>query len=156
MKLTHNLFTRRFLLLTLLVMALCSAAWLLGTAFAQAVSPDPLNPDSWFQSPEAVFAIGAIFAGWLVKLTTALGKDWFGTEGIDTVYLSASISVLIAGIGGYLALGYLAGAGGFAGALQAALMALLSWLGANASAKYDRQAHAAAAQRIERAKAKLF
>lgn len=129
---------------------------LLPLAFAQLVEPDPLVPATWFESPEAVFAVGAIFAGWAVKLATALGKEWFRTNGQATVYLSGGISVLIAGVGGYFALGYLTGAGGFAGALQAAFMALLSWLGANASAKYDRQAAAAAADRVERARTNLL
>jgi hypothetical protein len=126
-------------------------------AFAVAqVNPDPLDPATWFESQEAVFVVATIFAAWIVKLTTALGKDWFGTDGLATVYLSAGLSLAIAGVGGYLALGYLSDAGGLVGALQAAAMALLSWLGANASAKYDRQAHAAAVERAERAKTKLF
>jgi hypothetical protein len=136
--------------LVAIVLGLCVAI-----AAAQA-NPDPLDPASWFESQEAVFAVATIFAAWIVKLTTALGKDWFKTDGLATVYLSAGLSLAIAGVGGYLALGYLSGAGGLAGALQAAAMALLSWLGANASAKYDRQAHAAAVTRAERAKAKLF
>jgi hypothetical protein len=127
-----------------------------GEVIAQAVDVDPLAPSTWFQSAASVFAIGSVFAGWVVKLATALGKEWFRTNGQATVYLSAGISVFIAGIGGYFAMGYLTGAGGFAGALQAAFMALLSWLGANASAKYDRQAAASAASRVERARTNLL
>jgi hypothetical protein len=111
---------------------------------------DVLQPATWYESQQSVFAAAAIIATWIVKLSTALGKEWFRTHGQETVYLSLGISVVLAGVGGYLALGYLAGAGGLLGALQAAVLALLSWLGANASAKYDRQAHASAVERANR------
>jgi hypothetical protein len=152
----RNLHTRSAAIGVIVVALGVTLLGLLSLAFAQLVQPDPLAPSTWFESPEALFAIGAVFAGWVVKLATALGKEWFRTNGQATVYLSGGISVAIAGFGGYFALGYLTGAGGFAGALQAAAMALLSWVGANASAKYDRQAAAAAAGRVERARTNLL
>lgn len=115
-----------------------------------------LQPSGWFDSPETIFAAGTLIAGYIVLLATSLGKDWFRTDGIETIILSAALSVVIAGIGGYYALGFLTGAGGFKGALQAVAMALLSWLGANAKAKYDRQAATAAASRIDKARTQLL
>lgn len=150
MKLRDNLVFRAFLVFTLTVLAV-----LAGFVLAQ-VEINPVDPGTWFVSEETIFAAGTLIAGWLVLLFTALGKDWFQTDGISTVILSGILSVLIAGIGGYYALGFLAGAGGFAGALKAMAMALLSFVGSNAKAKYDRQAAAAAAERIERAKTRLL
>ena len=93
--------------------ALLVFLWLVlsGRAFAQAVAPDVLQPSSWFTSLEAVFAITAIFAGWVTKLSTALDKDWFKTQGNSTVALSAVIAALVGGVGGWLSLGVFAGAG---------------------------------------------
>jgi hypothetical protein len=148
--------------LLLVTLVTLSLPVLPGLAFAgQAAEPavelvvpapevDVLQPATWYESQQAVFAAAAIIATWVVKLSTALGKEWFRTHGQETVYLSLGISVVIAGVGGYLALGYLAGAGGLMGALQAVFMALISWIGSNASAKADRQAHAAAIQRANR------
>lgn len=132
----------RKVLTLLLVMAVLMI--LAGLALAQSVNP--LDPSTWYTSAAAVIAIGTIFAHWVVKLFTALGKDWFQTNGKNTVYLSGAISVIIAGIGGYLALGYLSGQHGIMGALYAALMVLLSCAGANGAAKYDRQVAASAAK----------
>ncbi len=116
--------------------------------------PDPLHPDTWFVSSEAVVGIGVILAGWAVKISTALGKDWFQTDGRRTVILSAILSFIIAGVGGYLALGAFSGSHGIAGAAQALVMFALSFVAANGSAKLDRQTQSAALQRAM-VKAKL-
>lgn len=131
--------------------ALLVFLWLVlsGRAFAQAAAPDVLQPSSWFTSLEAVFAITAVFAGWVTKLTTALGKDWFKTQGSATVALSAVIAGVVGGVGGWLSLGVFAGAGGITGAVAAIGTAVLAFLGSNASAKADRQALAGAVQRAE-------
>lgn len=132
-----------------------------GRAFAQ-TSPELLNPATWFTSIEAVLIIAGVLAAYVTKLTTALGKDWFQTEGQSTVILSAVIAALVGGIGGWLAIGTFAtGAGGFAGAVAAVFSALIAFLGSNASAKADRQALAGAVNRIEaleseRSKARLL
>lgn len=132
-----------------------------GRAFAQATAPELLSPSTWFTSVEAVLAIAGVIAGYVTKLTTALGKDWFNTEGQATVILSAVIAAIIGGVGGYLALGTFAGAGGIGGAVAAIGTALIAFLGSNASAKADRQALAGAVNRIEaleeqRTKARLL
>lgn len=132
------------------VAVLIALTWVFsGRAFAQAAQPDILQPSTWFTSLEAAFAITAVIAGWITKLATALGKDWFRTSGSSTVALSAVIAALIGGIGGWLSLGVFAGAGGPSGAIAAIGTAVLAFLGSNASAKADRQALAGAVQRAE-------
>lgn len=135
------------------VAVLIALFWVVsGRAFAQAApAPDILQPSTWYASMEAVFAITAIIAGWVTKLATALGKDWFRTSGPSTVALSAVIAALVGGVGGWLSLGVFAGAGGITGAVAAIGMAVLAFLGSNASAKADRQALAGAVQRAETA-----
>lgn len=144
---------------------LLSLLWLVfsGRAFAQAVpAPDVLQPSTWFTNLDAVFFITAVIAGWVTKLSTALGKDWFKTQGSGTVALSAVIAALIGGVGGWLSLGVFAGAGGITGAVAAIGTAVLAFLGSNASAKADRQALAGAVKRaedaasLEAAKARLL
>lgn len=129
-------------------LALLVLLWLVfsGRAFAQ---PELLQPSTWFASLESVFFITAVLAGWVTKLGTALGKDWFKTQGSATVALSAVIAALIGGVGGWLSLGVFAGAGGITGAVAAIGTAVLAFLGSNASAKADRQALAGAVQRAE-------
>jgi hypothetical protein len=156
MRRIDSLLNPRLMVAALIALAVAGVAWFAGAVFAQTVEVDPQAPATWFESQATVFLAGSMLAGWIVKLATALGKDWFQTHGQATVILSAALSVAIAGIGGYFTLGYLTGAGGFIGAVQAAAMALLSWLGSNASAKYDRQAAAAAAGRVERARTNLL
>ncbi len=131
--------------------AVLALLWLVfsGRAFAQAANPELLQPSTWFTSLEAVFAITAVLAGWVTKLATALGKDWFRTQGTSTVALSGIIAALIGGVGGWLSLGVFAGAGGITGAVAAIGTAVLAFLGSNASAKADRQALAGAVQRAE-------
>lgn len=122
--------------------------------FARAAQVDPLNPSTWFTDTEAVLTIAGILFGWLVKAATALGKDWFKTEGTATVVVSAAVAVLIAGIGGYQMMGVFTDlGGGIQGAIQAAWMTLLAFLTANGNAKAERQAIASAVQRVENAEA---
>jgi len=131
--------------------AVLAFLWLVfsGRAFAQAANPELLQPSTWYTSLDAVFLITAVIAGWVTKLATALGKDWFKTQGSSTVALSAVIAALIGGVGGWLSLGVFAGAGGITGAVAAVGTAVLAFLGSNASAKADRQALAGAVQRAE-------
>lgn len=131
-----------------------------GRVFAQA-APELLKPATWFTSVEAVLIIAGVVAGHVTKLTTALGKDWFRTEGQSTVVLSAVVAAIIGGVGGYLALGTFAGTGGLGGAVAAVGSALIAFLASNASAKSERQALAGAVKRIEqledeRSKARLL
>lgn len=120
-----------------------------GRVFAQSAPPELLNPATWFTSVEAVLAIAGVIAAYLTKLTTALGKDWFKTEGNNTVILSAVVAAVIGGIGGWLALGAFTGTGGLGGAVAAIGSAVIAFLGSNASAKAERQALAGAVSRIE-------
>lgn len=125
-------------------------------AFGQTVDSqavDPLRPETWYVSIETVMIAGALISGWIVKLLTALGKEALLTEGGRTRLLSAAISVVVAGVGGYLALGVFGGEPGIQNALRAAGMALWALIQANASAIYDRQALEGASVRA-RAKAK--
>lgn len=133
------------------VAVLIALFWALsGRAFAQAApAPDILQPSSWFTSMEAVLLITSVIAGWVTKLATALGKDWFKTEGSSTIALSAVIAAVVGGVGGWLSLGVFAGAGGAAGAIGAIGTAVLAFLGSNASAKADRQALAGAVKRAD-------
>lgn len=137
--------------IVIIAVAILALLWLVfsGRAFAQATNPELLQPNTWFTSLEAVFAITAVIAGFVTKLATALGKDWFKTQGTTTVALSAVIAALIGGVGGWLSLGIFAGAGGITGAVAAIGTAVLAFLGSNASAKADRQALAGAVQRVE-------
>ncbi len=131
--------------------AVLALLWLVfsGRAFAQAAEPQLLDPSTWYTSVGAVLSIAGVIAAYVTKLATALGKDWFKTSGQSTVILSAVIAAVIGGIGGYLALGTFAGAGGIGGAVAAIGTALIAYLGSNASAKADRQALAGAVQRAE-------
>lgn len=122
--------------------------------FARAAQPDPFDPSTWFTSTDAVISVVGILLGFLVKVFTALGKDWLQTSGTRTVVLSGVLAVVIAGIGGYEMLGAFHDlGGGIRGALQAAWLTLLAFLTANGSAKADRQAVAGAVQRVENAEA---
>lgn len=142
----------------LLVLAQIAQAVFAAPAF------DPLAPGGWFESIDVMTAVAAWIAGWVVKLLTAIGKEALVTEGNRTRILSAGIAVLVAGVGGYLALGMFEGYGGFEGALRAAGMALWAFIQSNASAIYDRQVADATssktaesdAERAGRAKAKLL
>lgn len=117
-----------------------------GIAWAQDVSL--FDPSTWFVSVEAVMTAASLITPWIVKLFTALGKDWFKTDGKATVWLSFVVSVLIAGVGGYLALGVFAGSSGLMGALNATFVTLVAFLGSNAMAKNERQVATAAAVRL--------
>lgn len=142
----------------LAIIAVAVLALLIGVARGQEVSV--LDPSSWFTSVEAVMLIGGVIAGYVTKLATALGKDWFRTEGQGTVILSGFVSVVIGGVGGWLALGAFGSPGGLQGAVYAAGMVLIAFLGSNGSAKAERQAMAGAAKRLdadfEAAKAKTL
>lgn len=102
-------------------------------------------------------AIGAILASYVVRLTTALGKEWFQTDGPRTKYLAIAISVIVAGVGGYLSLGFLSDVSGISGAFRAAVMVFVGYFGAVAKAEYDRQTMASGADRAEaRVQSKLL
>lgn len=116
-------------------------------AFAQDVSI--FDPSSWFANVEAVVMVGSLIVPFITKIFTALGKDWFHTEGRATQWLSFAVSLIIGGVGGYMALGYFSGASGLTGALQAAVMVAAAFLGSNGLAKNERQVAAAALMRVE-------
>lgn len=120
---------------------------LFGLALAQ--DPVPTDPSTWFASPETVMAIGVILAGWVVNVLTALGKAAWLTTGSRTVILSVGISVIVAGIGGYLALGYYSDLGGLPGALRAAAMVLIAAVIANGKHKADVQVATKAATKAK-------
>ena len=150
LKLLTTQWGRRILIASILVLVV-------GIVLGQEVDIDPFAPGEWYVSPETVIAIGSFFAANLVRLFTALGKDWFGTDGNGTRWLAIGISAIIAGAGGYLSLGYLSDLSGLGGALSAALMTVISALGAMAKVEYDRQTFAAGVDRAEeRAKAMLL
>lgn len=119
---------------------------LAGVAVAQ-TGPDPLDPPTWFDSMAAVIGISSVFAGAIVRWATALGKDWFGTNGWQTVALSGAISAVIAGVGGYYALGAFADLQGWQGAVTAAGMAVWAVLQANGGHKIGAHTQAAALKR---------
>lgn len=109
-----------------------------GVALAQA-TPVTLDPRTWFQSQDAVFAAVALVVPWITKSVTALGKDWFNTDGRATQRLSLGVAAIIGGVGGYLSLGYLTDVSGFSGALQAAALTAFAFLMSNGMAKSERQ-----------------
>lgn len=115
-------------------------------ALAQAVT---IDPRTWFGSQDAVLGAAALVTPWIVKIVTALGKDWFSTDGMSTVWLSAVVAGLIAGVGGYMGLGYLAGESGLTPAVQAAGLALFAFLMSNGMAKSERQVASATAARLQ-------
>lgn len=106
------------------------------------------DPSSWFVSVEAVLLAGSLLTPFITKVFTALGKDWFHTEGRATQWLSLAVAVIIAGVGGYFALGYFAGVAGLTGALQSIIMVAAAFLGSNGLAKNERQVAAAAIKRV--------
>lgn len=116
-------------------------------AFANDVSV--FDPSTWFVSVDTVLMVGALIVPFITKVFTALGKDWFATEGRATQWLSFAVSVIIGGVGGYMALGYFSGVSGTAGALQAVVMVAAAFLGSNGLAKNERQVAAAALMRAE-------
>lgn len=120
---------------------------LAGVAVAQTEAVDVLAPDTWFESVAAVVAVGGLLAGAAVRALTALGKDSWGTNGNMTVILSGAISVIVGGVGGYLALGAFTDLGGWQGAWSAAFMTLWAFIQSNANHKRDAHTHAAALKR---------
>lgn len=123
-----------------------SAVFLSSAALAQVVQV--LDPTTWYASPEAVLAAAALITPFIVKVFTALGKDWFKTDGRATQWLSLGVAVLIAGVGGFLSLGHFAGVSGIQGALQAVFLIVVAFLGANGLAKSERQVAQATAKRL--------
>lgn len=119
---------------------------IVGFVLAQDVT---LDPGTWFTSVDSILIAGSLISPWIVKILTALGKDWFGTDGTSTVWLSFAVSLAIAGVGGYMALGFLAGSSGLSGALQAVVMVAVAFLGSNGWAKHDRQVATAALKRMK-------
>jgi len=134
-----------------IIVGLVALLALLGGAVAAAVANPVIITDyhTWFQSQTTLFAAVALLTPWIVKLTTALGKDWFNTSGAATQWLSLVVSIVIAGIGGWLSLGFLAGSSGWHGALQAVILIAIAFLGSNGLAKAARQE---AASGVARAK----
>ncbi len=106
------------------------------------------DPSTWFASSEAVIIAAGLITPWITKVITALGKDWFHTDGKATQWLSLGVAVIIGGVGGYLSLGYFADVSGFMGALQAAFIVAVAFLGSNGMAKSERQVAKSAAHHI--------
>lgn len=127
--------------------AIFLAIFLLGIALAQTTSIG-FDPRTWFETQETVFAAVALIVPWITKALTALGKDWFNTDGRATQWLSLVVAFLVAGVGGFLGLGYLAGATGLVAALQAGALTAFAFLMSNGMAKNDRQVAQATAVRI--------
>lgn len=107
------------------------------------------EPTSWFASPDAVLAAAGLIVPFIAKAVTALGKDWFNTDGGATVWLSFGVAALIGGIGGYFALGHFAGVAGLTGAIQAVILVAVAFFGSNGLAKAERQAAASAAKKLK-------
>jgi hypothetical protein len=71
------------------------AAFTLGIALAQVAEPPvPTIPGL---DPAIVAGLIGIASAWLVKPLTALGKKWFGYEGITSQMVALALSVIIAG-----------------------------------------------------------
>lgn len=122
------------------------AVTFLGVAIASEVII--FNPETWLATQESVFIAAALITPWITKIFTALGKDWFHTDGKATQWLSLGVALIIAGVGGYLSLGYFANVSGFQGALQAAFLTLIAFLGSNGMAKSERQVALSTARHI--------
>lgn len=120
------------------------------TLFGVALASEVIlfDPITWFATQEAVFIAAALITPWITKIFTALGKDWFHTEGKYTQWLSLGVAAVIAGVGGYLSLGYFANISGFQGALQAAFLTIIAFLGSNGMAKSERQVALSTARHI--------
>lgn len=142
----------RGIFLTVVGLGLVTALLLLlSTATAQAADVPPFDPgdsSTWFGSEAAIVAFVALLTGLVVQMFTALGKDWFHTEGPRTVLLSAAIAVLLGGVAGWFTQGIFEdGPGGWTGAVQAGLTALWAFLQSNAVHKMSVQQRAAALKR---------
>ena len=106
------------------------------------------DPTTWFASSEAVLIAAGLITPWVTKIFTALGKDWFHTDGSATQWLSLGVAIIIGGVGGYLSLGYFADVSGIQGALQSAFLIAVAFLGSNGMAKADRQVAASTARMV--------
>lgn len=126
--------------MTLRVFAFFSALLSL-TLFTVGVAQEVIifDPSTWFATSEAVLIAAGLITPWITKVFTALGKDWFHTDGKATQWLSLGVSVIIAGVGGFLSLGYFADVSGVQGAIQAAFLVAVAFLGSNGMAKSERQ-----------------
>lgn len=113
-------------------------------AYAQNI----LDPGSWFHDNAAIFSVAALIASYVTKIFTALGKDWFNTDGSSTQWLSAGVAVLIGGIGGFFGLGQFAEMSGLTGVFNAAILVVIAFLTSNGMAKSERQVAASAARSI--------
>lgn len=107
------------------------------------------DPATWFASSEAVLIAAGLITPWVTKIFTALGKDWFNTEGQATQWLSLGVAIIIGGVGGFLSLGYFADVSGIQGAIQAAFLIAVAFLGSNGMAKADRQVAVSAAGKMQ-------
>lgn len=121
------------------VLSILAAMLFIGVALAQANPVVITDPSTWFQSQATIFTAAALITPWITKVVTALGKDWFKTDGRATQYLSLAVAAIIAGVGGWLSLGFLAGAAGWQGALQGAILTIVAFIGSNGMAKAARQ-----------------
>lgn len=135
-------------------MAALAAALAMVLLVGYAQTPDISNPQGWYVSPDMVMAAGVMLAGYVVNLLTAIGKAAWLTTGNRTVILSVVIAAVVAGVGGYLSLGYLSDMSGLSGAIRAAIMTVIAALLANGKYLADKQAAAKGAEAAA-AKAKL-
>lgn len=119
---------------------------LAGLVLAQGTTT--IDPSTWFDSTTTIFAAAALITPWIVNIVTALGKDWFSTSGKATQWLSFAVSIIIAGVGGWMSLGFLAGEGGFTGLWKAVILVAIAFLGSNGIAKNHRQVAESTANRI--------
>lgn len=121
------------------------------TLFTVGVAQDVVlfDPATWFASSEAVLIAAGLITPWVTKIFTALGKDWFNTDGQATQWLSLGVAIIIGGVGGFLSLGYFADVSGIQGALQAAFLVAVAFLGSNGMAKSDRQVATSAAKKMQ-------
>lgn len=135
---------------------LLAIAALLALPLALAAEVVITNPSGWYVDATTVMAAGVLIATYIVNILTSIGKGAWLTTGSRTVVLSGVISVIVAGVGGYLSLGFLADlGGGLDAALRAAGMTIFSFIGANLKYNYDKQV-AESGAKAAAAKAKLL
>lgn len=64
------------------LMLILFAGFFGAVALAQQVAV--LDPATWYASPETILIAASLIVPFITKILTALGKDWFKTEGRAT------------------------------------------------------------------------
>lgn len=128
--------------------AIFVAVMLMGVVVAQTNPVTIFDPRTWFQNQDTLLVAVGLISPWITKALTSLIKGTWGTEGAVTQWVSLGVAFIVAGVGGFLGLGYFAGATGITAAIQAGALTAFAFLMSNGMAKNERQVAAATATKL--------